>query len=53
MSGYNNDLIDHDGILDRDAVLLEKPFTLHSLLTKVYEVLHRESAKAAEVNSQL
>jgi two-component system, cell cycle sensor histidine kinase and response regulator CckA len=53
MSGYNNDLIDHDGILDRDTVLLEKPFTLHSLLTKVYEVLHRESAKAAEANSQL
>jgi CheY-like chemotaxis protein len=40
MSGYNNDLIDHHGILDRDTVLLEKPFTLHSLLTKVYKVLH-------------
>jgi CheY-like chemotaxis protein len=53
MSGYNNDLIDHDGILDRDTVLLEKPFTLHSLLTKVYEVLHRESAKDAEAKSEL
>jgi two-component system, cell cycle sensor histidine kinase and response regulator CckA len=40
MSGYNNDLIDRQGILDPDTVLLEKPFTLHSLLTKVYEVLH-------------
>jgi two-component system cell cycle sensor histidine kinase/response regulator CckA len=40
MSGYNNQLIDHYGALERDTVLLEKPFTLHSLLIKVYEVLH-------------
>jgi two-component system, cell cycle sensor histidine kinase and response regulator CckA len=40
MSGYNNELIDHCGTLERDTVLLEKPFTLHSLLIKVYEVLH-------------
>jgi two-component system, cell cycle sensor histidine kinase and response regulator CckA len=40
MSGYNNDLIDHYGTLERDKVLLEKPFTLHSLLIKVYEILH-------------
>jgi two-component system cell cycle sensor histidine kinase/response regulator CckA len=48
MSGYNNDLGDHHGILDGDTVLLDKPFTLHSLLTKVYEVLHTgQSGKAA------
>lgn len=48
MSGYNNDLIDHRGILDRETVLLEKPLTLHSLITKVYEVLHTsQSSKAA------
>jgi two-component system, cell cycle sensor histidine kinase and response regulator CckA len=48
MSGYNNALVDHHGILDRDTVLLEKPFTLHSLLTKVYEVLHTgQSGEAA------
>jgi len=48
MSGYNNDLGDHHGILDGDTVLLDKPFTLHSLLTKVYEVLHTgPSDKAA------
>ena len=48
MSGYNNDLIDQHGVLDRDTVLLEKPFTLHSLLTKVYEVLHTgQRGKAA------
>jgi two-component system cell cycle sensor histidine kinase/response regulator CckA len=40
MSGYNNDLIDHYGNLEHDTVLLEKPFTLQSLLAKVYEVLH-------------
>jgi two-component system, cell cycle sensor histidine kinase and response regulator CckA len=40
MSGYTNDLIDQHGILDHDTVLLEKPFTLNSLLTKVYQALH-------------
>ena len=40
MSGYTNELIDQHGILDRDTALLEKPFTLHSLLTKVYQALH-------------
>jgi signal transduction histidine kinase/ActR/RegA family two-component response regulator len=44
MSGYNNDLSDHHGILDRDTVLLEKPFTVNSLLSKVYEVLHTGQA---------
>jgi two-component system, cell cycle sensor histidine kinase and response regulator CckA len=48
MSGYNSDLTDHHGILDRDAILLDKPFTLHSLLTKVYKALHTgQSVKAA------
>ena len=45
MSGYNNDLIDDHGVLDRDTVLLEKPFTLHSLLTQVYKVLHTGRAE--------
>jgi CheY-like chemotaxis protein len=40
MSGYTNDLVDEHGILDRDMVLLEKPFTLHALLSKVYKSLH-------------
>jgi two-component system cell cycle sensor histidine kinase/response regulator CckA len=51
MSGYTNDLIDQQGILDSDTVLLEKPFTLHSLLTKVYQALHPvQSRKAAAAN---
>jgi two-component system cell cycle sensor histidine kinase/response regulator CckA len=40
MSGYTSDLIDQQGILDRDTVLLEKPFSLHSLLAKVHHALH-------------
>jgi two-component system, cell cycle sensor histidine kinase and response regulator CckA len=40
MSGYNSDLINHHGLLDPDIAFLEKPFTLHSLLTQVSKVLH-------------
>ncbi len=51
MSGYTNDLIDRQGKLDRDTVLLEKPFTLHALLTKVYKALHpAQSDRAAAGN---
>jgi PAS domain S-box-containing protein len=54
MSGYNNDLIDHHGVLNRDAVLLEKPFTLHTLLTKVNEVLHTpRTGKTVAARGQL
>src|SRR5258708_2716560 len=35
MSGYTSDLIAEHGVLETDATLLEKPFTKHSLLTKV------------------
>jgi two-component system cell cycle sensor histidine kinase/response regulator CckA len=40
MSGYNRDLINHHGLLDPDIAFLEKPFTLHSLLTQVSKVVH-------------
>jgi two-component system, cell cycle sensor histidine kinase and response regulator CckA len=51
MSGYTNDLINRHGILDWDTVLLEKPFTLHALLTKVYKTLHAtKSGKSASAN---
>jgi two-component system, cell cycle sensor histidine kinase and response regulator CckA len=40
MSGYTSDLVDRHGLLDHDTVLLEKPFTLHALLTKVHHTLH-------------
>jgi two-component system cell cycle sensor histidine kinase/response regulator CckA len=51
MSGYTNDLIDQHGILDHDTVLIEKPFSLRSLLAKVYHVLHpTQSSKTANAN---
>jgi DNA-binding NtrC family response regulator len=40
MSGYTNALFGQHDIPDRDAVLLEKPFTLRSLLTRVHQALH-------------
>jgi nitrogen-specific signal transduction histidine kinase len=43
MSGYTSDLVDQHDSLDR-ASLLEKPFTLHSLLTQVYNSLHTASS---------
>jgi two-component system cell cycle sensor histidine kinase/response regulator CckA len=39
MSGYTGDLVAQHGVLDPGILLLEKPFTLHSLLTKVREAL--------------
>jgi two-component system, cell cycle sensor histidine kinase and response regulator CckA len=48
MSGYARDLIAQYGVLDPDILLLEKPFTLLTLLTKVYQALHpRARQKAA------
>jgi PAS domain S-box-containing protein len=40
MSGYTNDIIVHHGVLDEGITLLRKPFTVHSLLQKVREVLN-------------
>ena len=39
MSGYTDDLIAEHGALDQGVLLLEKPFTLESLLNKVRIVL--------------
>ncbi len=48
MSGYTGDLVTQHGALDPGTLLLEKPFTLHSLLIKVRQALHdRTSAKSA------
>jgi two-component system cell cycle sensor histidine kinase/response regulator CckA len=49
MSGYANDLIDDRGTLDRNVVLLEKPFTRHALLSKVRQAL--QNGENAEVPS--
>ncbi len=41
MSGYADDVIVHKGILDDGVQFLQKPFSLHSLLKKVKETLHK------------
>jgi DNA-binding NtrC family response regulator len=42
MSGYAQPFITGEGTLDRDAVLITKPFTPTELLTRLREVLeHR------------
>ena len=46
MSGYTDDLITQHGVLDAGTVLLEKPFTLESLLSKVHTALEQQAYEA-------
>jgi PAS domain S-box-containing protein len=39
MSGYTEQAVLHQGILQTDAVLLQKPFSLAKLATKLHEIL--------------
>jgi len=39
MSGYTSNIIAHQGVLDEGAHIIEKPFTLKGLATKVQQVL--------------
>jgi two-component system, cell cycle sensor histidine kinase and response regulator CckA len=39
MSGYSQDLIVHQGVLEEGVNLIEKPFSVEDLLTRVREVL--------------
>jgi len=47
MSGYTNDLIAQYGVLDPGTLLVEKPFTLHSLLSKVETAIRSKAATKA------
>jgi two-component system, cell cycle sensor histidine kinase and response regulator CckA len=47
MSGYTADLIAQQGILDRQTMLLEKPFTKEALLRKVRSALDGDLARSA------
>lgn len=47
MSGYTHDLVSEHGILDSTTVLLEKPFSIEALLTKVRDVLDDKMARDA------
>ncbi len=42
MSGYTADVIAKHGLLEEDIDFLQKPFSIHSLNTKVREILDRE-----------
>ena len=44
MSGYTDQAVVHHGILESDAVLLQKPFTLNALALKLREILGNKSA---------
>jgi two-component system, cell cycle sensor histidine kinase and response regulator CckA len=39
MSGYTDQAVVHHGILQTDAALLQKPFTMATLATKLREIL--------------
>jgi len=44
ISGYTGDLISQHGVIETETTLLEKPFTRHTLLSKVKVVLDSKSA---------
>ncbi len=46
MSGYTRDVIFHDGHLDSEVVLLEKPFTADALTRTVRQVLDESSVRS-------
>jgi two-component system cell cycle sensor histidine kinase/response regulator CckA len=43
LSGYTEDAIVHEGVIDPDTAFLQKPFTLQMLARKVREVLEERS----------
>ena len=43
MTGYTDQAVMHQGILDADAILLQKPFTLATLAAKLRDILVVES----------
>jgi hypothetical protein len=45
MSGYTDQSVVHQGILGTDAPLLQKPFTLATLTTKLREILVGEPVR--------
>ncbi|HKS80740.1 MAG TPA: PAS domain S-box protein [Candidatus Acidoferrales bacterium] len=45
MSGYTDQAVVHHGILEDDAILLQKPFTLATLASKLREILAAEPVR--------
>jgi PAS domain S-box-containing protein len=52
MSGYTENVIGHNNILDADVVLLQKPFTLPMLKAKVREVIDQNLLPEAVMSAQ-
>ena len=46
VSGYTDDHISHSGVLQGETLLLEKPFTISSMLAKIREALETRSRSA-------
>lgn len=42
MSGYTEDIISHKGVLDEGIPFIQKPFTVHTLTTRIRAVLEDE-----------
>ena len=54
ISGYPSEFISHHGVLESGVALVEKPFTTHSLLTKIRSVLGTTGAlPGAGISSHL
>jgi CheY-like chemotaxis protein len=45
MSGYTEQAVVHHGIIAEDATLLQKPFTLGTLASKLREILTAETVR--------
>jgi len=45
MSGYTDQAVAHQGILDDNAMLLQKPFTMATLASKLHEILSEETVE--------
>ena len=53
MSGYTDEAIVHQGVLDAGTAFLQKPFSVTGLAQKVHEVLSDPRARSSETRGRL